>query len=142
MPFTNQGMTMNHRQSRNPHADTDLKALSLLPTVQAVEFADWQDLETGLDQPSCQRKKSLFDSDQEFRLCKAVVGHPLQKSSRYPKLAGISAKTAQPLRHALVAKGYIREHTMNSGRRGRNTILLEALPAGANAVAHDESQKE
>ena len=76
-----------------------------------------------------------FDSEREFRFCKAVVAEPMLPSSRYPALAGMAPKTAQPIRESLLTKGYLREHKIETGRRGRSAICLEPLPAGIAAIA-------
>jgi len=109
-----------------------------LVTVPAEEFADWG-RDTSTSQPPVGRKDSPFASEHEYRLCKAIVGHPLQGSSMYAKLAGMSPKTAQKARGRLLAAGYIRERAVNYARRGPPTLLLEPLPAGEAAVRNYES---
>jgi DNA-binding MarR family transcriptional regulator len=65
----------------------------------------------------------------------------MQASSTYPKLAGISSKTATEVRQQLVSKGFIKEHTVDTGGRGRSSILLEVLPEGIKAITeYQESQ--
>ena len=110
----------------------DIGILSNIPTVYAPEFNTW-----GLS-PEINtvngKKLSGFDSKQEFLFCKAVAEHPMQASSTYHKLAGISSKTAKNVRQQLVSKGFIKEHTLDSGSRGRSSILLEVLPGGTKAI--------
>lgn len=113
--------------------------LSNIPTVYAPEFDTWGLVpEVGT---TARKKLSMFDSKQEFLFCKAVAVHPMQASSTYHKLAGISSKTATNVRQQLVSKGFIREHTLDSGDRGRSSILLEVLPKGTKAInEHQEGQ--
>jgi hypothetical protein len=82
----------------------------------------------------------VFADERECNLLEAVIKAPLQPSSRYPKLAGMSTKTAVILRRRLVERGYLRERTLDTGRRGRSTILLEVLPAGTAAVDMHKSK--
>ena len=111
----------------------DIGSLSSLPTTYASEFDNWGN-PCILNLLQLDPKKRLFDSEQEYNFCKAVVNQPMQASSTYPKLAGISSKTAKKVRDQLVERAYIRQHTFDSGDRGRSSILLEALPAGIQAV--------
>ena len=131
---------MNGSRQPNSTSDLGLEQLAALHTVPASEFADWQSpvAQAGL----CPKPQVLaFASDQEYRLCKAIDQNPLQPSSTYPKLAGVSSKMAGSIRRKLVACGYIREHIVDSNRRGRSAIVLEILPAGKDAIAAYESGK-
>ncbi len=107
-----------------------------LKTTIASEFAKWgQSPEinlSGTDQ--------IFDSTQQLEFCKAVAKNPMQPSSAYPKLAGISSKNAKKIRFQLISKKFIKEHKLDSGSRGRGTILLEILPAGFSAIQKCEVQ--
>jgi hypothetical protein len=109
-----------------------------LVTVAAEEFADWG-CDTSTSQPPVARKDSPFASEHEYRLCKVIVEHPLQGSSAYAKLAGMSPKTAQVARGRLLTAGFIRERVVNYARRGPPTLLLEPLPDGEAAVRNHES---
>ena len=117
-----------------------LESLLALPTIPAEEFADWAREDQEVQTSTAAPESRFFESDRDYRFCKAVVDHPLQPSSSYPKIARISAKTAQPIRRRLVAVEYLREHTVDSGRRGRSTILLEAQQAGIDAVSQHEAR--
>ncbi|MCH8851746.1 MAG: hypothetical protein IID41_03740 [Planctomycetes bacterium] len=114
------------------------QALGDIPLVPAIEF--FESSETGA--AVAQAASSLFADQREYRFCKAVMDHPLQPSSRYPKLVGVSSKTAVKMRRALVAKGFIREQIIDSGGRGRSTILLEPLGAGRAALTEHESGRD
>ena len=113
----------------------DLGILSNIPTVYAPEFDTWG---FASEVSTTTAKTSMFDSEQEFSFCKAVADNPMQASSIYPKLAGISSKTATKVRLQLVAKGFIREHTLESGGKGRSSILLEVLPEGTKAIMENQ----
>ena len=114
------------------------QALCDIPLVRAIEF--FESVETGT--AVAPAASSSFADEREYRFCKAVADHPLQPSSRYRKLAGVSSKTAVKLRQVLVAKGFIREQVVDSGGRGRSTILLELLGAGRAALTEHESGKD
>jgi hypothetical protein len=131
-PFVFRVPKMNFPKKVSGNVQYDTDPLSELPTVYASEFDKW-----GMENLSI----SLFDSYQEFQYCKAVVDQPMQPSSTYHKLAGISSKSAKQIREQLTAKNYIREHTLDSGRRGRSSILLEALTEGIEAVKKYEEGK-
>ena len=75
-----------------------------LSTVYASEFDNWGAIPAIHSGPKAQAEGSLFDSDQEYRFCKAVADHPMQPSSTYPKLAGIAAKSAKRIREKLIAR--------------------------------------
>ena len=83
----------------------------------------------------------VLDSERAYRICKAIVDHPLRPSSEYPPLAGISPRTVQPIRARLVEAGLVREHTVESGGRGRPPVLLEALPAAIEAIRNYEQRR-
>ncbi len=112
-----------------------------LPTVRASQFDNWGHVAEVDSSPACQVHDSLFASRQEYLFCKAVVDHLMKPSSSYPKLAGIGSKLAKPIRERLISRKFIRGHSLDTGRRGRSSILLEPLEAGAAAVRqYSESQ--
>ena len=117
------------------HVDIESKETDLgLPTVYASEFENWGYAAEIHSSPTGEPKPSLFQSQQEYLFCKAVVDHPMQPSSSYPKLAGISSKSAKLIRETLLAKKFIRTHSLDTGGRGRSAILLEPLETGMAAV--------
>jgi hypothetical protein len=128
----------HHDPSQQGHG---LGPLGGLVTVPAEEFADWG-RDTSTSQPPVVRNDTPFASEPEYRLCKAIVEHPLQGSSVYAKLAGMSPKTAQKARGQLLAAGHIRERVVNYARRGPPTLLLEPLDAGREAVRKHKSLSE
>ena len=126
--------------------DPTLGSASLrnLPTVRADVFAG--DRVAGAadePQPTARgRAEVAFENDGERRYCKSIVDDPMLPSSQYPKLAGVSPKTAQRFRQRLVQAGLIREHMVESGRRGRHSILLEATAKGLAAVKADTNGRD
>ncbi len=120
-------------QSGSQHAESDLG----LPVVRAPEFDSWghpAELRSSPTNQAAQTVQALFASQQEYLFCKAVVEHPMQPSSRYPKLAGISTKPAKLIREALIIRKLIRKHSLETGGHGRSSIMLEPLEAGRTAV--------
>lgn len=116
----------------------DIGTLADIKTVSAAEFKTWGSVPVTT---ATVVKPSVFSSEQEYSFCKAVAEHPMQASSRYPKLAGISSKSAASVRQQLIFKGLIREHKLDSGGRGRSSLLLEILPEGIKAITeHQETQ--
>jgi hypothetical protein len=118
--------TVNHQ--------SDMNLLPDLPIVYASEFDHWGIEQDIISSEPSMPTNSLFDSEQEFRFCQAVVDHPMQPSSTYHKLAGIGPNTVKPIRQRLIHKGYLREHRIHTGRKGRSTLVLEPLPKGIDAV--------
>ena len=116
------------------------ESLLALPAVPATEFINWGHGEDERAAQPTSHKPSPFASEQQFRLCQAIAEHPMQPSSTYPKLAGISSKSAKQARGELLNKNFIREHVVDSGRRGRSSILLEALSPGIEAVRKYQEQ--
>lgn len=66
-------------------------------------------------------------SEADLRYLIAVVRNPGQPSSTYPHLAGVGARRAQDIRKRLTDEGYLREHCVSTGSRGRTSIVLEPL---------------
>ena len=64
------------------------------------------------------------------RVLMVIVQNPMLPSSQYPKLAGISPNTWQKLRPLFIEKGWIRQHSLQTGNRGRSTLMIEPLEAG------------
>ncbi|MCK5175422.1 MAG: hypothetical protein KAR47_18655, partial [Planctomycetes bacterium] len=125
-------------------ADDSLKTLAGLD-VEPVEFSDWSAVETITVKDTSIGNKHTPDqlTDSEFRLLKAIVDNPMLSSSRYVKLARISPNTLSKLRPVLIEKGFIREHIMDSGSRGRSKRIWEPLDAAKQAVAnHCDNQEQ
>jgi|GEM_PF-2394143 len=109
------------------------KALESLRLIPAPEFANWTPYQTvEVTQP----KKASEDSEQgqaptsgETRYLRAVLDHPGRPSSAYASLAKMGVQRAIRIRQSLVEKGYLREHTVATGGRGRNAIVLEPTAA-------------
>ena len=112
-----------------------------LRTEPAKGFERW-----GFERPTercpADEANGPFESEREYRFCKAIVDKPLLPSSRYPKLAGISSKTALRVRRRLVSAGFVRERIVDTARRGPRTLLMEPLPAGQAAVKEHEAREE
>jgi hypothetical protein len=66
-------------------------------------------------------------TDSELRLLKAIVDNPMLPSSDYVKLARISPNTLAKCRPILIQKGFIKEHLMDSGKRGRTKRIWEPM---------------
>lgn len=130
-------MTANDNVQSQYHG-FGLERLMALPTVPALEFQNWGSEEVELASTPAQ-PSGPFASETEFRFCKAVIENPMLACSAYPKLAGISSKTAVLVRRSLVDKGFVHEHILDSGKRGPSSLLLEATPEGIAAVKKYES---
>jgi hypothetical protein len=70
----------------------------------------------------------LSPDDQRF--LEAVRSAPGRNSSEYAKLARMSGAAALASRQRLVAAGFLREHQVATGRRGRQAIVLEPVEKG------------
>jgi len=114
-------------------ADESLKSLDSLD-VEPVEFSNWSAVERINVEDTNKNTSQLTDS--EFRLLKAIVDNPMLSSSSYVKLARISPNTLKKLRPILIGKGFVVEHIMDSGNRGRSKRVWEPLDAGKQAIAN------
>ncbi len=137
-PFVFNIPKMNIPASVRNNLRSDIGTLTDIPVVYASEFDKWgqpESFSTESDSP----KVKLFASDKEFRFCQAVVENPLKPSSAYASIAKVSPKYVKKIREQLITKQYIKEHVLDSGGRGRSTLLLEPLPAGIDAVRQEEN---
>lgn len=130
---------MNRQNEKASESASGIGKLSWLPTIRATEFDRWSCMGTTSDEHTAE-SSGAFTSERDYRFCKIVVMHPLRRSSEYPRLAGVSTKTAIALRRVLVEKGLLRERLLEGGGRGRGSILLEPTAAGVAAVAEYESR--
>jgi len=72
--------------------------------------------------------------DAERRLLRVIVENPGGTTTSYAKLAHMSPSRAAATRSLLVEKGYIREHRVATGGRGRCAIILEPLGPGRDLI--------
>ncbi len=116
--------------------DESLKSLDSLD-VEPVEFSNWSAVERIEVKGDAVHKtqKVVQRTDSEFRLLKAIIDNPMLSSSSYVKLARISPNTLKKLRPILIEKGFIAEHIMDSGNRGRSKRVWEPTNAGKQAIA-------
>ncbi|MFC1675946.1 hypothetical protein ACFL3G_02650 [Planctomycetota bacterium] len=115
-------------------ADDSLKPLESLTVIPATEFSNWSGVENIELKNDSHGKKYGDLSPSEFKFILAVVEHPMCPSSEYAKLAGIGPNTVQRIRPVLIEKGFIKEHKLNTGNRGRSTILIEPLELAKQTV--------
>lgn len=121
-------------------ADESLKSLDDLD-VEPVEFSSWPAVEciTVKGEAIDDKQDTVQLTNSEFRLLKAIVDKPMLPSSNYVKLARISPNTLTRLRPILIAKGFIREHIMDSGNRGRSKRIWEPLDSAKQVVANSDN---
>ena len=115
------------------------RALDSLPTVFADDFAQWRpnnaiDVSENTTPSPAQRAPVLDEA--AIRFIKVVLHNPGRPSSAYTRLAGLGAQQAIEIRERLVAAGFLREHRVATGARGRQAIVLEPMPAAYEAVAN------
>lgn len=112
-------------------AARSVQALNALPTTPASEYARWEPQHiTNLSETSPAGRLS----DPTLRFLEAVIAEPGKPSSAYAKIAGISGSRAAEIRKELTKSGYLREHKVATGRRGRNSIVLEPLQSAYEAT--------
>ena len=102
--------------------------LKTLRTVPAAEYQNWEPNHVLMVTASDDRIPRATPEDlseAEVRLLQAVIEHPGQPSGAYAKLAAMNARRAVISRERLVSLGYLREHAVATGKRGRNAIILE-----------------
>ena len=112
----------------------NLGDLVTLETVRADEFKDWFPTRGGWKGPRPRRVPSPEISDHERRFIQAVIDNPGAPSSQLAKFAFMSPKKAQDVRQSLVERGYLREHRITTGRRGRAAIVCEPLEPALKVV--------
>ena len=114
-----------------------LGVLGELPTIRAEEFANWPFSDSKEKSTTTSRINEPADCEltgAELRYIRAVVDHPNIGSSKLPKHAGLSPRRAQLIREKLVLEGYLREHTIETGKRGRATRVMEPLKDALEAL--------
>ena len=121
-------------------AAESVRALDAIPTVPAPEFAHWQPRHvTDVASVTPPTREPL--SEVERRFLEAVINAPGKPSSSYAKTARLNGATAAAVRARLVTLGYLREHPIATGHRGRMSIVLEPLDKAFAATAPDLKQE-
>jgi hypothetical protein len=116
-------------------ADTDAPDdLAALETVVAEEFIEWLPTKSAAECRPTTREPGRSQSDADVRYLQAVISNPGTPSSALPKLARMSPKRAQRIRRRLVEQGFLREHRVATGKRGRSAIVLEPLERALEIV--------
>ena len=110
------------------------RALDVLPTVPAAEFANWQP-HHAIAVTTTVASNSDQLSEVELRFLDTVIATPGQPSSCYAKAARMNGAAAASVRARLVTLGYLREHPLATGKRGRMSLVLEPLPKALTAVS-------
>ncbi len=77
---------------------------------------------------------------EDRRLLAAVLASPGRNSSEYAKLAKMSGAAAVASRQRLVEAGYLREHHVATGRRGRQAIVLEPAEPASGAPTPEKGR--
>ena len=122
-------------------ADESIKSLRSGKVLPATEFlGSYSTGRTKVDLANNDSHSSQITA-AELRLLKAIVENPMHPSSEYPRLARVSPNTFQKLRPIFIDKGLIREHKLQSGGRGRSTMLLEPLDSAQKIVADNANYK-
>ena len=152
-PFLMRVPKLNIRQHVSDwDVERSQKPLEALKTVFASKYANWSPnpvirvrqqpstntASTARQAPTAttsMAKTAAAPGDGELRFLRAVVDQPGLPSSRYPKLAGMSPSRAAKIRKKLIDAGYIRAHSVATGRSGRNAIVLEPLEPASRVVA-------
>jgi len=111
-----------------------LKPLEALPTLAATEYAHWTPHH--LVEVSTPPAPEPALDEAALRFLQAVIDHPGKPSSEYARLAGMSGARAAALRDDLVAQGFLRQHTVATGARGRSAIVLEPLALALDHLNH------
>jgi hypothetical protein len=122
-------------------ADRSIKSLSAGQVVPSNEFLKSYSVGQINDNLVSQKKSSYLLSKSLIKLLKTIIKNPMRPSSEYPKLAKISPNTFQKIRPILIDKGFIREHKLESGGRGRSTMLLEPLESAKKVIADNVNYK-
>ena len=110
--------------------------------VPAPEFAAWQPFSTIQLRPIQAVEGARTDKaalpEPQIRLLSAIDSNPGRPSSSYAGLAQMGRQRAIEIRCLLVDGGYLREHRVATGQRGRNAIVLELTDKARTALERDE----
>ncbi|MCK4873272.1 MAG: hypothetical protein KAS72_11145 [Phycisphaerales bacterium] len=138
-------------------ARDSVQALADLELVPATEFMNWTpyasvsvdtnqspapaasngDAEEG---PDTGGNDDLELDEAELRFLRAVVEHPGEPSSHYAKYAHLNTSRAAAIRKRLVERGYLRLHSVATGRRGRKSLVVEPLEPALRGVEANADQ--
>lgn len=129
-------MENKHRVVTDREADASIESLKTGGVVPAREFFGGYDIDKAKTGPTENGSNSNQLAPAELKLLRAIVEHPMHRSSEYAKLAGISPNTLLKTRPVLVEKGLIRENKLETSNRGRAAILLEPLEPAKQLVAN------
>ena len=117
-----------------------LAPLRQLPTEFADEFANWSPQMT-VEVASPTKEAPPVLDETEFRVLRAVVANPGKSISHYCRVTRLNGKRLAEIRQQLIARGYIREHSVALNARGRASIVIEPLAPATDAVrANSENQ--
>lgn len=106
----------------------NIASLLALPCEPAAEFQDWRPGRSNDPQVAFQTAGKCSDlGEPDLRFLRAVLSHPGKPSSAYAKLSGLGTHQAIKARQRLTDAGYLREHRMSTGVRGRSSVVLEPL---------------
>jgi len=108
-------------------------ALDSLPTVPAKEYEHWKPhhlIEVTTATPSTMPPLT----EVELRYLRLVVAEPAKPSSYYAKKGSLNGAAAAAVRVKLVTLGFLREHSVATGRRGRTSIVLEPLDKAREVI--------
>ncbi len=134
---------MDHKSKiiTDSEADESIKSLRSGKMLPATEFLG--SYSTGRTKADLANNDSYSSqiTAAELRLLNAIVGNPMHPSSEYPRLARVSPNTFQKLRSIFIDKGFIREHKLQSGGRGRSTMLLEPLEPAKKIIDDNANYK-
>lgn len=117
-------------------ADQSVQALSRLRVIPAPEYANWEPWPViRADEPLATsagpQTPGLTGEDGDY--LRVIMANPGRPSSQYAKLAGFSVRAAQDIRKRLIERGFLREHSVATGGRGRSAIVLEPTEEGIKA---------
>jgi DNA-binding MarR family transcriptional regulator len=131
-------MENKHRIVTDIEADASIESLKTGDVVPAREFFGGYDIDKAKTCPAENGSNSNQLAPAELKLLRAIVEHPMRRSSEYAKLAGISPNTLLKIRPVFVEKGLIRENKLETSNRGRAAILLEPLEPAKQLVVNCE----
>jgi hypothetical protein len=115
-------------------AADSVRELEALPTVAAGEYAKWTPRHL-VEVQSAGPQNEFSLSGADLRVLEAVIDRPGRPTSEYAKAAGMSGGRAAEIRDRLTDLGYLRQHRLATGQRGRTATVLEPLAPAYEAVS-------
>ncbi len=116
------------------------RPLEALPTEFAEEFRHWTPHPIiVVESQQAQPEPALSETD--LRVLQAIVSEPGKSVTHYSRKTRLNGTRLAEVRQRLVARGYIREHSLAGKVRGRAATVIEPLEPAHKAVRQNKEAR-